>query len=73
MLEGHIGACMYVCAHFVRFITSLFLNELCNALAEMITIMTQCVTHKTQICIAKVKITLRGQRSKIGSFFVSSP
>ena len=53
----------------VRSITLSFLDGFLNYLAEMFTIMRQCVICKAQIHSCKVKVTLRGQRSKIGYNF----
>ena len=35
----------------------------------MLTIMRQCVAGKTPVHSSKVKVTLKGQRSKVGSDF----
>ena len=48
-----------------------FLDGFSNDLVEMLTIIRQCGSRKTQVFNSEVKVTLRGQRSKIGSIFVS--
>ena len=49
----------------VRTITLSFLDGSLNYLAEMFTIIRQCVLCRTQVRSCKVKVTLRGQRWKI--------
>ena len=50
-------------------ITLSFLDGFGNYFAEMLTIIELCARHKTQVCSFKVKVTLRGQKSKVGSIF----
>jgi hypothetical protein len=39
-------------------------------LVEMFNIMSRRVTYKTHDSMSKVKVTLRGQRSKFGHFYL---
>ena len=63
----YVHVCTYVRIH-VRSITLSCLEGFSYNLAEVITIMRQCVACKRQDPRSKVKVTLKGQRSLINFF-----
>ena len=54
----------------VRSITLSFIGGFQNNLAEVFTIKRRRAERKTQVRRSKVKVTLRGQSSKMGHFFL---